>query len=230
MPCLALPKALRLYSLGLLWLLSGNASANVDLTEQRVRELLLRHLPANSQHTQIQVQGSAALPACDNPEAFLPAPDRPLRGRVTVGIRCAERGETVRYLQAQLSTHGRYVVARQRIAAGELIKAEMLEIKQGPLERLPANAVREPQSIIGLQASRSLSPGSTVLSNSFRQPWLVARNAPVTLQAQGAGFTLSRQAKALDNGSLGNKVRVQSQSGKTLRAEVVGPNRLLVRF
>lgn len=48
---------------------------------------------------------------------------------------------------------GDYVVSRQRIPAGEVIKASMLELKRGPLERLPKGSVFEPSQIIGRQAS-----------------------------------------------------------------------------
>jgi flagella basal body P-ring formation protein FlgA len=51
-----------------------------------------------------------------------------------------------------------------------------------------------------------------------RERWLVERNARVVLQAQGAGFTISRDGKALDNGSLGSTVRVMGSDGKMLSA------------
>jgi flagella basal body P-ring formation protein FlgA len=52
----------------------------------------------------------------------------------------------------------------------------------------------------------------------------------VVLQAQGAGFTISREGKALDNGSLGSNVRVLGNDGKMLNAQVVGQNELQLRY
>ena len=66
--------------------------------------------------------------------------------------------------------------------------------------------------------------------NNFRERWLVERNQRVMLQAQGEGFTISRDGKALDNGSLGSSVRVLSSDGKLLNAQVVGQNELLLRY
>ncbi|ALQ01353.1 Flagellar basal-body P-ring formation protein FlgA [Pseudomonas brassicacearum] len=106
----------------------------------------------------------------------------------------------------------------------------MLEIKRGPLERLPKGSVLKPEQVVGRQASRSFGRGAALALNNFRERWLVERNQRVVLQARGAGFTIRRDGKALDNGSLGSSIRVLSADGKLLNAQVVGQNELLLRY
>ena len=81
-----------------------------------------------------------------------------------------------------------------------------------------------------LQDQCHLSRNVVLTQNSVRERWLVERNQQVTLQAEGAGFTISHEGKALDNGSLGSTVRVMGSDGKMLGAQVVGQNALRLRY
>ena len=81
-----------------------------------------------------------------------------------------------------------------------------------------------------LQDQFHLSHNVVLTQNSVRERWLVERNQQVTLQAEGAGFTISHEGKALDNGSLGSTVRVMGSDGKMLGAQVLGQNALRLRY
>ena len=69
-----------------------------------------------------------------------------------------------------------------------------------------------------------------VALKAVRERWLVERNSRVSLRAQGTGFSLTRDGKALDNGSLGNTVRFVGNDGRMLEAQVVGKNQLLLHY
>jgi flagella basal body P-ring formation protein FlgA len=211
----------------LFWLCSSLAQA--DGLQDKVREVIVPRLPARAQLVAVDIgQPAARITACSNPRPYLVHPEQDAIGRVAMGVRCLD--EVAGYLQVSVRVVGDYIVSRQRIAAGEVIKAPMLELKRGPLERLPKGSVFESGQIVGRQASRALSRGMVLTRNHFREPWLVQRNQRVVLQAQGAGFTISRDGKALDNGSLGSTVRVVGDDGKLLNAQVVGQNELLLRY
>ncbi len=213
---------------GVLFLLCSTV-AQADGLQDRVREVIAPRLPARAQLVAVDIgQPAARIDACANPRPYLVHPEQSVVGRVAVGVRCGS--EVAGYLQVSVRVVGDYIVSRQRIAAGDVIKAPMLETKRGPLERLPKGSVLEASQIIGRQASRSLSRGMVITLNHVRERWLVERNARVVLQAQGAGFTISRDGKALDNGSLGSTVRVIGNDGKMLNAQVVGQNELLLRY
>ena len=69
-----------------------------------------------------------------------------------------------------------------------------------------------------------------VALKAVREQWLVERNARVSLKTQGNGFSLSRDGKALDNGSLGNSVRFLGSDGRQFDAQVIGKNQLQLRY
>ena len=203
--------------------------AQADGLEDKVRSLVTQRLAPRTQLVAVDIgQPATRILECEQPRPYLVHPEQGAIGRVAVGVRCGS--EVAGYLQVSVRVEGDYIVSRQRIAAGEVIKAPMLELKRGPLERLPKGSVFEMGQIIGRQASRNLGRGMVLTRSHFREPWLVQRNQRVTLQAQGAGFTISRDGKALDNGSLGSNVRVLGNDGKMLNAQVVGQNELLLRY
>ena len=203
--------------------------AQADGLEDKVRELITPRLPARAEWVAMDIgQPAPRIEECAQSQPYLVHPEDNVLGRVAVGVRCGS--EVAGYLQVSVRVVGDYIVSRQRIAAGEVIKAPMLEARRGPLERLPKGSVFDMGQIIGRQASRNLGRGMVLTRSHFREPWLVQRNQRVTLQVQGAGFTISRDGKALDNGSLGSTVRVVGNDGKMLSAQVIGQNELLLRY
>lgn len=211
-----------------LWLGLGTpAHADTELEQSRIRELLLKGLPAHSHHPRIELQNLSE--QCSDPRPFLQHPEQRGFGRVMVGVRCAGQGPALHYVQASVAVMGTYVVNVRKIAAGQVIEADMLAMRSGALERLPANAALNPKQLIGLSATRAFNAPGPLLTTAFRKAWLVQQNHQVAVQVQGDGFSLIREGKALDNGYLNDEVRVTS-GRKVLQGRVIGPDRLLVRY
>jgi flagella basal body P-ring formation protein FlgA len=222
----------RLTALALLGLLhSAVALGAPGVLEDRVHALIARHLPPRSQLQAIDLgQPGARIASCESPLPSLVHPEQSAYGRVAVQVECEGEEGLAGYLQVSVSAIGEYVTTTRKISSGDVITATMLQIKRGPLEHLAKGAVLKPEQVLGRQASRSYKEGSILVLNNFQERWLVLRNQNVVLQAQGPGFTIRRDGKALDNGALGSSVRVLGSDGKMLTAQVVGQNELLLRF
>lgn len=198
-----------------------------EAVNDSARQFLEQRLLEQGLQGSVEIAASSArMPACSEPQPFLPRSGQRLLGRVAVGVRCAD-GQT-RYLQAQIGVVGDYVVAARAIAAGETLSADMLEVRQGALERLPRQLISDPLSVVGMQTTRDLDAGSLLQSRSLRAALLVERNARVSVEALGTGFRISRDGVALDAGALGSEIRVRTDGGEILRARIVGRNRLQV--
>nr|WP_298414329.1 flagellar basal body P-ring formation chaperone FlgA [uncultured Halomonas sp.] len=206
----------------------GEQNSNA-LLEQRVRVFLEDQAQDLGRDITVTLHsGGVRLANCHDPEPFLTNPDQRLYGRVSVGIRC-ESGQT-RYLQAEISVLVDHVVAVRDIEAGATIGAGDVELVEGRLERLPRHALLEINDALGLTATRPLRAGALLQTHHLRKQRLVSRGSRVTVVAKGAGFSVRREAKALDNGSLGDVVRLNIADGGQLRATVTGPGRLEVPF
>jgi flagella basal body P-ring formation protein FlgA len=169
-----------------------------------------------------------ALPPCTDPQQFLPGHDQRLLGRVTVGVRCGD-GQT-RYLQARVTAIGQYWVAAQDIPVGTLVTASMLEARSGDLATLPRLAVLDENAAVGRVATRTLARGSVIQGSQLQAPALIQRNRTVSVEAVGQGFRVVRQGEALQDGALGDTVRVRMSNRSILTGVVAGDGVVKVSF
>jgi flagella basal body P-ring formation protein FlgA len=80
-----------------------------------------------------------------------------------------------------------------------------------------------PEALRGLRTRAHLSPGRTVTTADMESPPLVERNQEVTVFVRRAGLLVSLQGRALDEGRLGEHVKVLNRvAGRTVGGVVVG--------
>lgn len=182
--------------------------------------------PGNEVHIEMRPP-AARMPPCQKPRPFLPGNGQKLHGRITVGVRCGDKGR-VRYLQARVSVTGNYWVSAQPIEAGSRIDEKMLRRARGDLGALPRGALLERQRILGQVARRPLAADTVLQDHLLESPALVRQRQAVTLEARGRGFRIAREGRALEDGALGETVRVRLPDRSVLSAVVSGPGRLSV--
>lgn len=210
---------------------AGNALARDNGLQTRITQLVEQRLPAGSRLTSVEIgQPAERILACPDPRPYLVHPRRLAVGRVAVGVNCGAEEAVLGYLQVKVAASGSYVVSARKIDAGETISSDMLASRRGPLQDLPNGSALRADQVVGRQAARGVEAGGVVALKAVRERWLVERNSRVSLRAQGTGFSLTRDGKALDNGSLGNTVRFVGNDGRMLEAQVVGKNQLLLRY
>lgn len=217
---------------GLLALLTPmTAHADNQALIQKVQQFLYEQTQTLGEDVMIELRPpSPHLPACIDPEPFLPNTDQSPLGRVNVGVRCGETQRQVRYLQAQVDVIGGYAVATQDIPRGVTITAAMIGLQQGNLSDLSARAITDPQAIIGKVARQPIRRGSTLQPHDIRAPLLVERGQRVSVIAQGDEFRVSREGEAMDNGAEGERVRVRFGSRDILEARVIADGLLMIDF
>jgi flagella basal body P-ring formation protein FlgA len=221
----------RLCALGVLLLPAPAtlATAPVDPVALAVQDFLTRAAAGPERQVTVEVTPIAAqLPPCDQPQPFLPQSTQRLLGRVAVGVHCA--GGATRYRQATVAISAAYPVTLRAMAAGEVLSADLLELRHGDLGSLPRNAVLDAEQAIGRELTRALGAGSPLPANALRRVPLVARGARVRIEARTGSFVASREGTALDSGGQGEEVRIRTESGAILRARVQGRNLLTVDF
>lgn len=210
---------------------TGTALARDSGLHTRITQLVEQHLPAGSRLTGVDIgQPAERILACAEPRPYLVHPRRLPVGRVAVGVNCGADEAVLGYLQVKVAASGSYVVSARKIDVGETISSDMLVSRRGPLQDLPNGSALRVDQVVGRQAARGVEAGAVVALKAVRERWLVERNSRVSLRAQGAGFSLTRDGKALDNGSQGTTVRFVGNDGRMLEAQVVGKNQLLLRY
>ncbi|MDR5906071.1 flagellar basal body P-ring formation chaperone FlgA [Franzmannia qiaohouensis] len=209
----------------------ASADASSQLLVERVHGFLYERSQSLGSEVHIEVHPpSAHLPACESPQPFIPNERAPSQGRISVGVRCGDQGQQIRYMQASVAVIGDYVVLRQDIPAGSVITSDMLELREAELGSLPRGVLTDLDQVIGQESARALRAGSAITSQQLREVTLVERGASVRIEAVGNGFAISREGQALDSGGMGREIRVRLANREILNAEVSGRNRLSVDF
>lgn len=107
------------------------------------------------------------------------------------------------------------IVAARNIRAGSVISAADIIT---PDDR---NALRLAVDIIGMEARRAFYKGQPINQGELRTPTLIKRNSIVQMQFARGAMTISAEGRALENGGLGDRIRVMNLGSKRIVTVVV---------
>lgn len=119
-----------------------------------------------------------------------------------------------------LSTH---------IPSGRTIRASDLVRRKVMRQDIPTGALTDESLIVGLVATRPMQEGSPVQGRYLRRAILVKRRSMVQIELYMPNMRLSTRGRALEDGSMGDSVRVtNTNTNFELLAEVVAPGKVRV--
>lgn len=178
--------------------------------------------------------------ACEAPLTF----DWPFNNRETLRARCAAAAGGGWQLFLRVtdapSVYGavvdssvasgprKVVVARRTLQRGTLIQPDMVELADvvlAPGQLAPMDSLAAVQSA---ELMRDVAVGSPILAQDLRRAVLVKQGqmAMLTL-GQGRGFEIAVRVEVLQDGKMGDQVRLKNnETGKVLSGVVTGPNAL----
>jgi len=120
-------------------------------------------------------------------------------------------------------------VPNRRILPGEVIEQQDLAEVTVPYDRLTDNVITDPGTIVGMAGRRPLYPGRPIQSSSVGAPVVVQRNRPVKLIFNDGMLSLTAKGRALQDGGVGDLVRVMNVSSSTVvTGTVSGPRTVSV--
>lgn len=124
------------------------------------------------------------------------------------------------------------VVASHDIERGNMIGEEDLAIETRDLTGKRLNKpLIDTAEAIGLEAKQKIKDGDPVLSRHLVKPLLVERGKDVTAIVYATGVQVTLIGQALDNGRMGDTVRVKNRAtGKIITGEVIGHRLVEVRI
>jgi len=161
----------------------------------------------------------SGLTQCTALEPFLP-PGARIWGRTTVGVRCVGEHPWTLYLQARVAVNGNYYVASRDIAPGQSISQADIEARQTDLTNMPRSVVTDLSQIVGTAAQSRITAGMPLRMDLLRTVNAVKFDQPVKLVAQGPGFSISSEGRALGNAAPGESVQVRTGSGQIISGVV----------
>lgn len=112
-------------------------------------------------------------------------------------------------------------VVQSRIGSGDIIKQEDITWQKLPGNRLRHDTIRDAQKLIGSTPVRGLSPMRPVRETEVKTPPLVLRQSLVQMQYQTRNLSIQALGTAMQDGAMGEKIKVRNDDSGTLVDAVV---------
>lgn len=189
--------------------------AQIQKSVEQLVRLQTAGLPGKVSFTLGAIDTRLNLPACPAPEAFIPAGAR-LWGNASVGVRCSGSNPWTIYVPVSIKILTGVVVAAHALAQGRSIELTDMVLQEADLGQLPGAVITEPRQALGRIATLSIAPGQPLRQDLLRSPPVIQQGQSVTLRAQGAGFKVSAEGKAVTNAAEGQVAQVRIPSGHTV--------------
>jgi len=118
------------------------------------------------------------------------------------------------------------VVAKQLLRSGTSVQPDMLEEQEVPAQGVDLQAVTSVKDLENGEMVRDMQAGVPLRSHDVRRAILVKQGQVVILTVgQSSGFAISARVEALQDGKMGEQIRLKNpESGRILSGVVTGPN------
>lgn len=121
------------------------------------------------------------------------------------------------------------VVSSRALSKGEVLTREELAFQKKPFTRLPSDAVFNEEEVIGKELKTSLKPGEVIRRSYLNEPLVIKKNQEVLIVARSRSLLVRAKGKALQEGRLGDRIRVKNiSSKKEIWGRVISPNEVEV--
>ena len=167
------------------------------------------------------------LARCDQDlQAYLRSGAR-IQQRTIVGVRCQGSQPWKVYVPVNLVVTQSVVVLRRNLPRGHQITSGDLAIERRDVSRLPGGYLATPAEALGKRLKQSLRAGAIIAPVSLQTELLIRRGQSVTLSAGGAGLSIRMLGKALMDGGLNQRIRVENiSSGRVVEGLVRSAERV----
>lgn len=120
-------------------------------------------------------------------------------------------------------------VLKRSVRAGEVIKAEDIELRDYPKSRSRSDTVLDVASLVGKSPERVISAGRPVRSMELEQPRVVKKNDLVKMVYNQGAMSISTSGQAMSDGIKGSMINVKNiASNKIVQAMVQDANTVVI--
>lgn len=151
------------------------------------------------------------------------------RFTATIAAKDQERDITRLAVAGKLVPCAMIPVPTHPIARGDMIGAADLRLVKMRQEEVRPSMIGDEGALIGMTAKQNLRQGAPIGVADIQKPLAVTRGAMVTMVLSQGGMLLTAQGRALDQGSLGEVVRLSNvKTNLTVEGTIDGTNHVRV--
>jgi flagella basal body P-ring formation protein FlgA len=140
-------------------------------------------------------------------------------------VEAVQEGKPLRtfWVKADVRVKAQVVQVAKPVAFRSVLKADDLREQLCDIEDPRATYFRTTAEVVGKVARRALGPGELLGQNSVEQPGLVRSGETVRLLVESGGLRITVLARALQNGRLGDPIKVRNiDSDRVITAVITG--------
>lgn len=127
------------------------------------------------------------------------------------------------WLKADVRVHARVVRVLRPVPYGRALQIDDLEEAACEIENPRLDHFRTAVEAVGMTAKRSLAPGDLLDRGAVNEGFLVHSGDAVRLLAQSRGMKITVLARSLQNGRMGDRIKVRNiDSDRVISATVTG--------
>jgi flagellar basal body P-ring formation protein FlgA len=155
------------------------------------------------------------LERCSAPVKPMVGPGGHMRDRILVEIRCPVNNGWHLYVPVRVVGTSMVTIAARAVVAGSVLTDKDVRSERRDISELPQGYMDDPAVAVGLTAARPISSGTVITNQFLVAAKAVQRGQSVTLFADADGMTVRMAGRALADGLINQRVKVQNlSSGK----------------
>jgi flagella basal body P-ring formation protein FlgA len=191
---------------------------NIPALEALARSEAATQFPALTERQRFVVgpiEPRLQLERCRQAVRATPGPAHHMRDRTTIELSCQSPKPWHIYVPIRIVGTSPVAVAVHAIVLGSVLTAKDLRVEEHDISELPLGFLDDPAIAVGLTAGRPIAGGAYLTNQLLVAPKAVQRGQSVTLIADAGGMSVRMAGKALSDGMVNQRVRVENlSSGK----------------
>ncbi|WPL19769.1 Flagella basal body P-ring formation protein FlgA precursor [Thiorhodovibrio winogradskyi] len=142
------------------------------------------------------------------------APGARKTGNTSVKIQCQGPVRWSLFVSARVERFGDVLVAASPISRGRLITPADVKLERRETGGILTGYFEDLSDAVGMQARRSVRPGTVLNDSHLKTPLWVERGQLVQLLSETTGIRVSMSGEALEDGGAGDRIRVRNRSSQ----------------
>lgn len=215
--------------------LYANTIQSLDLLKNKIEEHVLDKLSNYSEGTlQVsagKIQSRLTLKTCsdDKLQIFNPY-QTPMLSTHTMGVKCLEENNHwTLYVPIKIVVLKTVIVAKRSLIKGSVLTQEDIYQTEMDAQKLKRGYFIESKELVGLVCKQDISADSPLTPHNIELAKLVHIGEQVTIIASNNNLSISMDGIALNEGALGEMVKVKNlKSKRIIEAAVAGDKKVKV--
>ncbi|HET7059322.1 MAG TPA: flagellar basal body P-ring formation chaperone FlgA [Nitrospiraceae bacterium] len=211
-----------------------------QVTPDQMQQVILNYMRSHKDGTVADVQvhllepeETVSLPAGTLDMRVVPSPAAEGYGRRHIDVALSLHGKVIHIVKAlaDVTEFVDVAAATRAIRIDETIQPDDVTLTRIPLIATARQYATNLDEVIGKRAARPLASHAPISVSALGEPFLVRKGDHVTIEAKRKGLLVQTIGITKAVGQVGQMVTVTNQdSGKDLRAKVIGPGLVRVEF